>query len=269
MKEKQKKTLVQRKLLFTSLKQAKSDFAKIRSKCPSAKSIVTAKETEKKEAKKVIEIDKKLAEAREAKAKATKKEDIAKEAATIKKLREEKKTVKKTIKTASRTVSRWKSGGLSRGRRWGRKWNRTYRSGSWRSRRSNYKYGRASSYTKGSGCYSCQRTYDNYMKKCMAKTKSDNNSWKSCDAQYHQKTFGKTVLSQVEESTSLDTQSNSDVSLGHNDQSAVANLFGGNQDLNQSSTNSTMSMDSSNPSFYETQLQSKKSEAKLTADDYI
>ena len=125
LKEKQKKTLVQRKLLFTSLKQAKSDFAKIRSKCPSAKSIVAAKETEKKEAKKVIDIDKKLAEAREAKAKATKKEDIAKETANIRKLREEKKTVKKTITTASRTVSRWKSGGLSRGRRWGRKWTRT------------------------------------------------------------------------------------------------------------------------------------------------
>ena len=86
---------------------------------------MAAKETEKKEAKKVIDIDKKLAEAREAKAKATKKEDIAKETANIRRLREEKKTVKKTITTASRTVSRWKSGGLSRGRRWGRKWTRT------------------------------------------------------------------------------------------------------------------------------------------------
>lgn len=64
MKQNQKKKLVQRKLLFTSLKQAKSDFTKIRSKCPSSKSIVEAKKTEKKEAKKVIEIDKKLAEAK-------------------------------------------------------------------------------------------------------------------------------------------------------------------------------------------------------------
>lgn len=156
MKQKQKKTLVQRKLLFTSLKQAKSDFTKIRSKCPSAKSIVAAKETEKKEAKKVVEIDKKLAEAREAKAKASKKEDIAKETEKIRKLRDEKKTVKKTIRTASRTVSRWKSGGLSRGRRWTRKWNRSYRRrGSWRSRGRRGKYNRSSSYRKGRGCISC------------------------------------------------------------------------------------------------------------------
>lgn len=87
MKQNLKKKLVQRKLLFTTLKQAKSDFAKIRSKCPSAKSIVEAKKTEKTEAKKVIEIDKKLAEAREAKAKATKKDDVAKETETITKLR--------------------------------------------------------------------------------------------------------------------------------------------------------------------------------------
>jgi len=195
MKQKQKKTLVQRKLLFTSLKQAKSDFAKIRSKCPSAKSIVAAKASEKKEAKKVIEIDKKLAEAREAKSKATKKDDIAKETATIAKLKQEKKTTKRTIRTASRTVSRWRSGGLSRGRRWGRRWNRTSRSGgSWRSRRRSSKYGKSGSYKTGRGCLSCQRTYDNYMKKCMKKTKNDNSSWKSCDAKYHQKTFGKTSL---------------------------------------------------------------------------
>ena len=107
--------------MFTTLKQAKSDFAKIRSKCPSAKSIVAAKATEKKEAKKVVEIDKKLAEAKEAKAKASKKEDIAKEQAAINKLKGEKKTVKKTIRTASRTVSRWRSGGLSKGKRYYRK----------------------------------------------------------------------------------------------------------------------------------------------------
>lgn len=221
MKENLKKKLVQRKLLFTSLKQAKSDFTKIRTKCPSAKSIVEAKKTEKKEAKKVIEIDKKLAEAREAKAKATKKDDIAKETASINKLKQEKKAVKRTIRTSSRTISRWRSGGLSRGRRWGRKWNRSSRRGSWRSRGRRYKYGRGGSYKTGRGCLSCQRTYDNYMKKCMKSTKKDNSSWKSCDAKYHQKTFGKTSLTQTENEqfSAIDNNaySNSEVAFGNND----------------------------------------------------
>lgn len=119
----------------------------------------------------MIEIDKKLAEARQAKAKATKKEDIAKEKENIRKLQEEKKGVKKTIRTASRTISRWRSGGISRGKRWTRKWNRSSRrSGSWRSRGYKWRYNRSSSYRSGRGCISCQRTYDNYMKRCMAKT---------------------------------------------------------------------------------------------------
>lgn len=45
-------------------------------------------------------------------------------------------------------------------------------------------------------------------------------------------------------------------------------MFGG-QDLNQASTNSTASIDSSDPSFYESVLDSKESGAKLTADDYL
>jgi hypothetical protein len=42
-----------------------------------------------------------------------------------------------------------------------------------------------------------------------------------------------------------------------------------NQDLNQASTNSTVSFDSSNPSYYESVLRSRSSNGPLTADDYL
>jgi hypothetical protein len=61
---------------------------------------------------------------------------------------------------------------------------------------------------------------------------------------------------------------NSKVSLGNNDPSTVAKVFG-NQDLNQASTNSTASLDSSNPSFYDSIPRSSKKDGPLTADDYV
>lgn len=61
----------------------------------------------------------------------------------------------------------------------------------------------------------------------------------------------------------------SEVTLGHNDAQSVTNMFGG-QDLNQASTNSTSSLDSFDPSFYESVLDSNtKPGTKLSADDYI
>lgn len=106
----------------------------------------------------------------------------------------------------------------------------------------------------------------------MLKTKKDNSSWKSCDAKYHQKTFGKLSLTQTEneQSSSLEnnSSSNSEIAFGNNDPTTVANVFG-NQDLNQASSNSTYSNDAMSPSYYDSVLPSKTSNQKLTADDYV
>jgi len=56
--------------------------------------------------------------------------------------------------------------------------------------------------------------------------------------------------------------------MGSNDPSAVTKVFA-KQDLNQASTNSTVSFDSSNPAYYESVLKSRTSNGPLTADDYM
>jgi len=142
------------------MKKAKADFARIKAKCPSTKSVTVAKESKKKASESLVTINKKIQEAKNAKASSSSKSESSTLSATIRGLRKERKTQTKVIRSSYRTIYRWKSGGIRYGTR--------STSGKWRSGGSwkykNYKQG---SYKSGGGCRSCQRVYDRYIKKCM------------------------------------------------------------------------------------------------------
>lgn len=177
--------------MFKTMKKAKNDFVKIKGKCPSTKSVTVARESKKKAAESIVTINKKIEEAKNLKAKSGNKVESSNLTLTIRNLRKERKSQTKVIRTNSRTIYRWKSGGIKYGTRW--------TSGKWRSGGS-WKYGKGGSYKARSGCRSCQKVYDKYIKKCMGTTKAkgSDSKWQTCDAKYHQKLFGSAKLTQVE-----------------------------------------------------------------------
>ena len=188
LKGKETKALLKRKTLFKSLKKAKSDFTRIKSKCPSTKSVATAKESKKKATDQIVVINKKIDDARAAQAKTTNKNETSNLTATIKNLKRERNTQTKTIQTTSKTIYKWKSGSIKYG---------GWTSSNWKSSGgSSYQY-KGGSYKSGGGsyshgCKSCQKVYDDYIKKCMGEVEEEgkDSKWETCDAKYHQKLFG-------------------------------------------------------------------------------
>lgn len=70
--------------MFAALKKSKADFIKIKGKCPSDKSVVEAKATKKTATVKIVAANKKIADAKVARAKTTDKGEIQKLTLTIK-----------------------------------------------------------------------------------------------------------------------------------------------------------------------------------------
>ena len=241
LKRKESRALSKRKTLFRALKRSQNDFTKIKGKCPSTKSVTTARDTKKKASEQIVAINKKIQEAKTERSKTADKTKSANYTLTIKNLRRERKIQTKVIRTSSRTIYRWRSGSLRyrRGSRW-RKWRRGGRS-RWTRK---WKYGKGRSYRSG-GCRSCQRVYDNYIKKCMGSAKGDS-KWKTCDAKYHQKLFGTTKLTQVEGQQKPETSPMSPVTLNKGIP-PVADTF--NKTSNTTSLAATFE-----PAFYETKL---------------
>lgn len=89
LKKKESKALTRRKTLFKSLKKAKNDFTRIKGKCPSTKSVTTAKDCKKKASEQIVSINKKIAEAKASKKKTGDKTEAANLTVTIKNLRKE------------------------------------------------------------------------------------------------------------------------------------------------------------------------------------
>lgn len=74
------------------MKKAKTDFVKIKSNCPSTKSVTVAKESKKKASEQIVVINKKIEDAKNLKAKTTNRNETANITITIRNLRRERKT---------------------------------------------------------------------------------------------------------------------------------------------------------------------------------
>jgi hypothetical protein len=91
--------------------------------------------------------------------------------ASIKIAQDAKRNATQVIKNSSKTIYKWKSGSMSGGSS-----SSSWKSSSGGGYSGGWKYSGGGKYKSSGGCQSCQKVYDNYIKKCMGSSKAAKDS---------------------------------------------------------------------------------------------